>query len=81
MNTARKNKRTSIIVSIERVPTDHAKKIVSLLSTGYNITMIADMLNVNQRTLEAQISRIKAEYAAETLPHLVAIFMRNKVIV
>ena len=78
--TSKKNSKTSIIVSVERVPTDHAKKIVALLSQGYNAKHIADMMDINNRTLEAHINRLKSEYGASTLSHLVAIFMRNKVI-
>ncbi len=55
-------------------------EIVKLLSDGFNVKAIAEKTKINVRTLEAKLSVWKDNVDAETLPHLVAIFFRNKLI-
>lgn len=54
--------------------------IVRLLSNGETVVDIADRLKINKRTMEGKISAIKNMFDVLTLPHLVAFFLRNKLI-
>lgn len=56
------------------------ERVVQLLSEGKTIAEVAGEMNVNVRTMEARIGRLKKKTECSTLPHLVATFLRNKLI-
>jgi DNA-binding CsgD family transcriptional regulator len=56
------------------------KSIVQELSNGLTVRDISTSFNLNKRTLESHVSDIKKMYGVKTLPHLVALFLRNKII-
>jgi DNA-binding CsgD family transcriptional regulator len=55
-------------------------QIVQLLSNGNSSKMVAQTLKVNIRTMEAAIIRLKTKTDTKTVPHLVATFIRKKLI-
>lgn len=56
------------------------QKIVEMLSHGYTVKEIADYLVMNVRTVEARLTRIRDKVNAKNLHHLVAIYLRKKLI-
>ena len=55
-------------------------KIVQLLSDGNSINDIAEETKTNIRTMEATVAMMKEVYCVKNIPHLVAFFLRNKLI-
>jgi DNA-binding CsgD family transcriptional regulator len=64
----------------EKIFSSYAKEIVKMFSDGFSTQEIAIEKNVSGRTLEKHIADIKAELGAKSIAHLVATFIRNKVI-
>jgi len=54
--------------------------IVKLISHGYTIQEIADKENINRRTLEARLIRIRDKSGSVNLAHLVANYFRKGLI-
>lgn len=59
---------------------EEAMQIVKLLASGKTITQISETMDCNKRTMEGKISAIKDKFSANTLPHLVAFFIRKGLI-
>jgi len=55
-------------------------EIVVLLSEDKSVLQIAEILEVNRRTLEAKMMLIKKECGVKTLQGMVGLFFRNKLI-
>lgn len=55
-------------------------EIVQLLSDGKTVKEIASEMNVNSRAVEHRIVLMRSKYFAWTCSHLVAIFIRKKLI-
>jgi DNA-binding CsgD family transcriptional regulator len=55
-------------------------EIVQLLSFGYSVKEIGEMNGINRRTLEARIDRERGKVFANTVAHLVAIYLRKGLI-
>lgn len=68
------------IRTIEVNVTDLEKSVVKLLADGCTVPEIAKALALNSRTLETRVSNIRERYTARNIAHLVAIFLRNKLI-
>ena len=54
--------------------------IVKMLSDGLRTSKIAEVLDLSPRTIETLIQNLKLRTLSDTIPHLVAIFLRNKII-
>lgn len=54
--------------------------IVNLLSQDLTVSQIALKLEINARTMEAKVSRLKEKTETKTLQGLVSLFFRNKLI-
>lgn len=65
---------------IEVNVTDMEKSVAKLLADGCTVPEIAKELTLNSRTLESKVANIKERYGARNIAHLVAIFLRNKLI-
>lgn len=63
-----------------RVITEKEAQIVKLLSEGMSATNTAIKLGMNRRTMEATIQRLKNKTDTKTMPHLIATFIRKKLI-
>ena len=55
-------------------------KLVNLFSNCYTVAEAAEELGINKRTLEKRILLMKKTYNCKTLPGLVALFFRNKLL-
>lgn len=55
-------------------------EIVKGISEGKTLSEISDDLKVNTKTLEKRLERLRVDYQAKTSCHLVAIFIRKKII-
>lgn len=62
------------------VITEREIKIVSLLSSGKRATEIGVEIGKSSRTVESLLDKLRIKTDAKTLPELVAIFFRNKLI-
>lgn len=60
--------------------TDKETEIVKLLADGNTIPDIAVKMGLNRRSLEAKVATLKDKYRSSTVAHLVAVFLRNKLI-
>lgn len=69
-----KNGTNTIIVS------ERDKAIVVLLAEGNRTNEIKEALQMNLRTLESVIDRMRRTYGCATREQLVAFFIRNKII-
>lgn len=67
-------------VESEKTVTVYDVSLVKDLSEGLNVREIAEKHKISPRTMEAQIARLKDKTDADSLPELVAIFFRNKLI-
>lgn len=56
------------------------KELVKYISDGFTSLQIAPKFGVSHKTIELRISEIKKEYSAINITHLVAIFLRKKLI-
>jgi DNA-binding NarL/FixJ family response regulator len=68
--------RESDIVAISQI---HIR-IVELLADDLKVAEVAQKLNINVRTLEASISRLKLKTGTKTLYGLVSFFYKNGLI-
>lgn len=70
------------IIPAERIymATAEDRNLVKLLAEGKRNEEIGQILAISRRTIEGQLSNLKRKTEAKTLPELVAIFMRNKLI-
>lgn len=59
---------------------DRDVEIVRLVSMGYTAQEIADDGDISRRTVEAAIEKLKFKYECVSLAHLVATFLRKKII-
>lgn len=64
----------------KRIITERDVEIVRLLSRGTTARQAALELSMNTRTFESKIYRLKLNFDANTIAHLVAIFIRQKLI-
>lgn len=55
-------------------------KTVKLYSDGFRTSAIAKKCKVSPRTIEARAETLKRKFSAKTLPHLVALFIRQNLI-
>lgn len=55
-------------------------EIITLLSTGYTVSEVSTELNVTIRTVEYRIEILRERSKAHTVAHLVAIYLRKKLI-
>jgi DNA-binding NarL/FixJ family response regulator len=67
-------------VLIPKKPTAQSRKIVKMLSIGLKQHEVAENLKVNRRVVEASIAKLLAEYGCSNATHLVATFVRLKII-
>lgn len=68
-------KRENTIVVAER-----DVKMVKMLSDGAIMRKIAAELSLSKRTVENLLNNLRDEFNCDTLPHLVATFLRKKII-
>lgn len=54
--------------------------IVNHLSYGLRPAQIAGKMNFGRRTIEFKIDQLRKDYGCLTASHLVAVFIRNKII-
>jgi metal-responsive CopG/Arc/MetJ family transcriptional regulator len=54
--------------------------IVKCISDGYSVGSISILTNISERTIEGRLIKIRAEYKAKTLAHLVAIFFKKNIL-
>ena len=59
---------------------EHDAEIAQMLADGKTATEIGNILNINKRTFEYKVSNAKKRALAETLPHLVANYLRKGLI-
>jgi len=57
---------------------DSEIEIVKLLSEGLTVREIAEKRKINVRTMEGAVDRMRGEYGAKNITHLVSIFFKNK---
>lgn len=69
-----------VMVSVEVGVTQEALDIVSGLSIGLRAKDLAERLKISHRTVEAKIDLLRKDYQCLTPAHLVAVFIRNKII-
>lgn len=62
------------------VTQDEKNEIVQKIADGKMLPEISRDLNVQVKTLEKRLEKLKFEYKAKTSCHLVAIFIRYKII-
>lgn len=55
-------------------------KIVEYYSHGFRSTEIGQKLGISGRTVEKHIELLRAKNGCKTIPHLVAKFLREKII-
>lgn len=59
---------------------DRDCEVVRLASLGYRAAEIGKELFLSRRTVEAILSRLQFKYECNNTTHLVATFIRNKII-
>lgn len=62
------------------VVSDREVGIVKMLSNGVTVKQIAVEMGINRRTLENTCNRLRFDFDCNTLPQLVATFLRKKII-
>jgi DNA-binding CsgD family transcriptional regulator len=55
-------------------------KTVKLYADGFRTSSVSKKMNVSPRTTEARVLTLKKKLKAKTLPHLVAILIRQQII-
>lgn len=55
-------------------------EIVQYLANGYKVREIAEIANINRRTLEDRILDLRERHLCKTVTHLVANYLRKKMI-
>lgn len=55
-------------------------ELVQKLANGYRVREIAKEIDINTRTLEKRILVLKKQYLCKTVSHLVANYLRRKII-
>lgn len=58
----------------------HELDLVAALTNGATIAQIGQDWNINKRTMEGRVIRLKAKTGCKSLCELVALFFRNKLI-
>lgn len=53
---------------------------VSMLSYGWTVAGVAKYCEINKRTMEAKLAETKKQFDLKTSNHMVAFFLRNKLI-
>lgn len=53
---------------------------VTLLSIGGTVGSISNTLGLNKRTLEMKLAEVKKQFGLKSSNHMVAFFLRNKLI-
>lgn len=56
------------------------KQIVHLSSEGYSAAEIGKIICLSERTVEGRIEKLRKFFECKNTPHLVATFLRNKII-
>ena len=59
---------------------EHDAEIAQMLADGMTVSEISKELEINKRTMEQKVSNAKKRALAETLPHLVANYLRKGLI-
>lgn len=54
--------------------------IVKCISEGYSVSSISKLTNISERTIEGRLNKIRGEYKAKSLAHLVAIFFKKNIL-
>lgn len=82
--TTRISDRRNVIIeeyaNYERKPAPWIVDVVVGLSQGKKVEQIAGEIFMSNRTLEAKLNTLRGEYSCINLTHLVATFLRNKII-
>lgn len=77
--------RTNPLYSVKKVVVEqeispYAKNLVALYAEGRTTEEIGLKLNAGKKTVERHIQLIRKDYDARNIAHLVAIFLRTKII-
>jgi DNA-binding NarL/FixJ family response regulator len=67
-------------ITVKQAVSESEIMVARMLSDGYTVGEMAKKTNRNIRTMEGIIWRMRREYNCENVAHLVATFMRNKLI-
>ncbi len=59
---------------------ERQKQLMAYIVSGLTSIEISEMLGLSNRTIEQNISMMKAQYHAKNIPQLVAIFFRKGLI-
>jgi len=59
---------------------DRDKKVVEMFSKGFTAKRIGELGGVSRRTVEAVVGRLMVQYKCASTTHLVATFLRKKII-
>lgn len=70
----------TMTLSVQVEVSKEARDIVDHLSLGLRPREIAETLGLSNRTIEAKIDQLRADYGCKTPAHLVGVFFRNKLI-
>jgi DNA-binding CsgD family transcriptional regulator len=67
-------------ISVSQQPTNEEIKIVALLADGLNGQKLIDHMGVSQSEVSKRLSDLKLKYNCKSNAHVVAYFLRNKLI-
>lgn len=70
----------SIKQTVDRVFTDKELELIQMTANGVKRSEIAEKTKRSIRTIESHLDRLKKEFKCGSVPHLVAFFLRNKLI-
>jgi DNA-binding CsgD family transcriptional regulator len=62
------------------VNTERQNQVMAFTVSGFTAKEIGEMLGISSRTVEQNLTLMKAEHHAKNIPHLVAIFFRKGLI-
>lgn len=60
--------------------TPNDTELVQRLADGYRTSQIAQDWGISPRTIESRLDKLRAKTGCNSLPELVAVFFRNKLI-
>ncbi len=67
-------------ISVSQQPTNEEIKMVILLAEGFNGQKLIDHIGVSQSEVSKRLSDLKLKYNCKSNAHIVAYFLRNKLI-
>lgn len=67
-------------ISVSQQPTNEEIKMATLLAEGLNGQKLIDYMGVSQSEVSKRLSDLKLKYNCKSNAHVVAYFLRNKLI-